>query len=381
MEKNSEDIENLLPKYLRGETSPEENALIDRCRESDPDMRERWDEASGIWESLNGDKVADRPGNRKQELLRDTLKSISAKENSKPKKRFPLAIAASLALLLAAGVSVWLTSDSGNDLATAEPNDVVFSFPETSPISLNEIRNGDRSVYDDSDSLVRLDALKKIKTSEAVTIRVPYGKRIRVRLEDGTTVWINSGTTLTVPEQAETGPRRVKVRGEAFFSVAHAGRPFVVDAGLALIKVYGTEFNVNNYPESEASSVTLVEGSVALFSESIADSVLLAPEQRAVLTSRNGYKVDNVKTEAFTSWKDNILFFENQSFKQLTPILERWYGVSISDPDNRMEGARFTGIFDETDSLEIVMTAFCRREDFGFEINDGFVRITAKPAK
>ena len=57
----------------------------------------------------------------------------------------------------------------------------------------------------------------------------------------------------------------VNVTGEAYFDVAHdADKPFIVQTEGMRIVVHGTKFNVDAFPGSENTLVSLVEGSVSL---------------------------------------------------------------------------------------------------------------------
>ena len=60
-------------------------------------------------------------------------------------------------------------------------------------------------------------------------VEVPDGQYIRLTLEDGTAVWLNAGTRLEYPVVFNRSKRQVKISGEAIFDVTHeADRPFVV---------------------------------------------------------------------------------------------------------------------------------------------------------
>ena len=56
-------------------------------------------------------------------------------------------------------------------------------------------------------------------SNNSLSVFVPNGERISMTLTDGTTVWLNSGTTLEYPAVFARGERRVKVTGEAMFDV------------------------------------------------------------------------------------------------------------------------------------------------------------------
>src|SRR5690606_4798335 len=94
------------------------------------------------------------------------------------------------------------------------------------------------------------------------------GERVAVRLPDGSAVTLNSGSTLRYARRFEAWPfvpaptRTVRLDGEAFFEVAHTGRPFVVETFDARVEVLGTAFGVRAHPSDGATRVTLASGRV-----------------------------------------------------------------------------------------------------------------------
>ncbi len=126
----------------------------------------------------------------------------------------------------------------------------------------------------------------KVQDQEVVynTLKVPYGKRFKLQLSDGTVVSLNSGTTLKYPEQfGLNGKRNVYLTGEAFFEVAKdKTHPFIVHANKVEVEVLGTKFNVSAYPENPTVNSTLIEGSIQMAeAENKSNAVLIAPNQMA----------------------------------------------------------------------------------------------------
>jgi ferric-dicitrate binding protein FerR (iron transport regulator) len=75
--------------------------------------------------------------------------------------------------------------------------------------------------------------------------------------------------------------------------------------------------------------VTLVEGKVNVVSSS-GESSLLRPNQQAVIAVNSAeVSTKDVNVLRFTSWKDNILFFEHTTLAQAIAEIESWYAVSI----------------------------------------------------
>lgn len=85
----------------------------------------------------------------------------------------------------------------------------------------------------------------------------------RVTLPDGSTVTLNSGSSISYGESFGKKDRKVSAKGRAFFDVAkNGGKPFIVDAEGLEIRVLGTKFDVA--PQRGKVVVSLVEGSVTL---------------------------------------------------------------------------------------------------------------------
>jgi transmembrane sensor len=105
--------------------------------------------------------------------------------------------------------------------------------------------------------------------SQPVTVATAAGERTVVTLPDGSTAELNGATTIEYPRGFASLPmvgssaRRVRLEGEAFFSVVERDRPFRVETPNARVEVVGTEFNVHaprdNIPTTR---VTVASGRV-----------------------------------------------------------------------------------------------------------------------
>lgn len=88
------------------------------------------------------------------------------------------------------------------------------------------------------------------------------GEQMNVDLPDGSVMLVNTGTRLSVHFTGDA--RRVTLeRGEAHFDVAHEpARPFVVEAGTAVVRAIGTAFTVHVHEEE--LEVTVTDGEVEI---------------------------------------------------------------------------------------------------------------------
>ncbi|POY36280.1 hypothetical protein C3K47_11025 [Solitalea longa] len=173
------------------------------------------------------------------------------------------------------------------------------------------------------------------------TLVVPRTKDYKIKLSDGTEVWLNSDSELKFPLEFSADQRVVYLKGEAFFKVAkNPKKPFIVKVSESLdVQVLGTSFNVNSYASS-AIKVALVEGSVKLNSKG--DESLLKPGFMATYSPASGFSQSTFDEQQVLSWMQGIYFFNNADLSEINEIVQRWYDVKImaeSGADISISGA------------------------------------------
>jgi hypothetical protein len=165
------------------------------------------------------------------------------------------------------------------------------------------------------------------------TIDVPYGKRFKLKLSDGTIVHLNSGSTFTFPVSFIEGMDRVvHLSGEAFFDVARDNlNLFKVYSTGSLAEVYGTKFNFRNYEEDNFSEIILTEGSLGVMNTTDqSEIVIIKPGDKAKVDYSEGHiKLTKVNTVLYTSWIDGRIIFRDESLFNMMRKLERIYNVII----------------------------------------------------
>ena len=96
-------------------------------------------------------------------------------------------------------------------------------------------------------------------------IKAPLGARSEIRLNDGTEVMLNAGSSIKYRSDYNLLNRDLVLEGEAYFKVAkNMNLPLVVNAGNINIKATGTEFNVKAYSDEGIIETTLVNGEVEI---------------------------------------------------------------------------------------------------------------------
>lgn len=181
------------------------------------------------------------------------------------------------------------------------------------------------------------------------TLTVPYGKKFELQLSDGTTAFLNSGSSLKYPIKFLKGmDRQVFLTGEVFLDVRKDSvHPFILNADNLSVQVLGTKFNVSAYPEDETSDVVLVEGSVKLYGDKEGmEPVFLKPGFKGSYYKKNNHiDTQEVITGIYTSWMNGGLVFRNMSFQNILKKIERHYNVTIINKNQRLSYEKFNANF------------------------------------
>lgn len=176
------------------------------------------------------------------------------------------------------------------------------------------------------------------------TISTPRAGQYRIKLPDGTGVWLNAASSIRFPTVFPTEERVVEIVGEAYFEVAKVSKnskrvPFKVKSGNQIIEVLGTRFNVNSYADEGAIKTTLLEGSIKLKVSGAEDrGVLLKPGDQARLVTNfrkndsrqaRPFEVKQIDTSNVIAWKEGYFRFDNVGLPELMRQLARWYDMEV----------------------------------------------------
>lgn len=186
------------------------------------------------------------------------------------------------------------------------------------------------------------------------------GQMKEFELPDHSKVWLNSGSSLLVPDRFDGSARHVYLTGEAYFDVAHDKKKrFIVNTQKEEIHVHGTKFSVTAYLATPYTSTILEEGSVEItFKEQPGKpSVFLKPGEEAYYSHQTGeLAVREVDASKRTNWKSGDLNFYNDPLPVITNCLEQKYGVKFFFLDKASEEISFSGDFTRSE-LEEVLSA------------------------
>lgn len=307
--------------------------FLDRMQEGDQQALEQWlaeseqnaleyQAALDAWHCIGA--LADRKDEFAEELYPKRKKYSVFK--------WPLAMAASLVVAVAAGFMIW-----NNDPAVQPDNQIVSYATAT-------------------------------------------GEQKTINLEDGSTVTLNTNSRLIVDFNADRR-RLILERGEGFFEVAkNESQPFVLNAGERSVTVLGTEFNVRL--SGLQLDVAVSEGEVAVHRRrdkvtALANTIELNGNAKNTLVkpatqyrlkagtaarfsgvlgdSSSTVVASSVAAGKFPPWRYGLLRVDNEPLYQVVKELNRYAKEKILIEDSRIMHLKLSGVF-QVDSIDAILS-------------------------
>jgi transmembrane sensor len=203
---------------------------------------------------------------------------------------------------------------------------------------------------------------------------------VEVILGDGTHVTVNRHSTLRYKKKFVAEERKVILVGEAWFEVARdTSRPFVIDAGTALVEVLGTSFNVNAYKANSVVEITVESGLVAMSAKKDQKDVIVMKagsggtyhkrqKELKLLASADPNKI---------SWKTRDLYFEGSSLLEVAELLNKVYGAELVIGNPALSSCEITVTFKDQ-SLDAILTVLEKTLDLEISRSGDKIRLDGK---
>ena len=319
-------------RLYSGEMSAQEEQAIAAWRRQSPVHEREFQHVLSLWE------------------LSNSLYQPSTTAGPDRHKHLKLALSAvaSVAFVLIAGAYVW---KADLPLWEAEPPG------KSSPLFAHEIAPpGSRPDAGESAPTIA-SRLSEIGLNERLNetryLHTAAGEVDTVGLADGSSVTLNSATTIQISFN-EQERHVAMLGGEAFFDVAsEPDRPFVIDTGTQIIRVLGTKFNVQK--ANGDVRVAVLEGTVAVSRSSSTE-----PEQHH--KSTEGYLLEAGSMGSFSAlaevivpdnhaqvlkaqgWREGIFRFSDEPLSAVIQEFNRYRTKKIRIKDAAAD-LRISGIF------------------------------------
>lgn len=212
-------------------------------------------------------------------------------------------------------------------------------------------------------------------------VYVPKGERLQMMFQDGTRVYLNSDTRLRYPKKFGLRKREMELSGEGYFKVAKDKRPFVVDLDGPSVHVKGTEFNIQNYPESKIITVCLDEGKINM--RLVSEKEISVRQGQEVIYDKENDEcliLTDKDMHYESMWKQNIIAFKDTPWVKVEEELGRWYNVTFEVKDKIPQDLLITLISKQT-ALENVLRDLQKITPLAFvyDSDKGHVEVYHRP--
>ncbi len=351
----------LLHKYFRGETSPQEEKLIMDWAEASGDNYREYLEERKIWNALlvHYYNIENKSSHTKRVSLLHLYKYAAA-----------VAV-----IILTVGIYITFTNKTPDILSLQEISEPTLLINNKEHIALTQksfsIEKKAAKIQNDhkNNKLSYLQQDKFSQQKEVMTNRllIPHGKTYQLTLSDGTIVTLNAESELIFPSQFNPQTREVELKGEAYFQVAkNQDRPFIVHTDQLDIRVLGTTFNVSSYAEEKTMRTTLIEGSVSI--EQNGSTQLIQPSEQYIYNKEND-KIDIqvVDTNIYTSWTNNEYIFKNTTLEDILTQIGHWYKFQTTYEASSLKEKRFTFTIGRDASLDQIIRFINNTEEIYIE--------------
>jgi len=204
------------------------------------------------------------------------------------------------------------------------------------------------------------------------------GKEKRIELSDGSLILLANNSEVIYRQPFDEMSREIRLIGKAYFKVAKdTTRPFSVISGEISTTALGTEFTVTAFKESKQIVVRLYEGRVVIkpldkLNKKMKKEVYLLPGQEFVYGSNNVvknkvYKKNSLPEQVLNeekflddpsipeNEKGSWYMFNNQQLASVIDQLSALYNVKIDYDRKDVQNVYFTGKYERTESLEIIL--------------------------
>jgi ferric-dicitrate binding protein FerR (iron transport regulator) len=221
--------------------------------------------------------------------------------------------------------------------------------------------------------------IKSQSNEKLISITARKGHLATIKLPDGSTIWLNSGSTITYPEKFAAKREVQLVNGEAFFDVKHdKAHPFIVRYGNLHTQVLGTSFNIKYYKKLNDVRITVVRGLVEVGNQSKSFG-MITPDKEIIYSQKDkSYNTRVINSKKVAAWKSKEINLYDVPFEDLILTLENLYSVKVNYNHEKMKDVVTTIYFKSSDDIKTVLEIITTIHDLNYTVAGREVTLASK---
>ena len=199
-----------------------------------------------------------------------------------------------------------------------------------------------------------------------ITVSTERGSETVINLTDGTSVRLNSESSLKYKRNFNSESRIINLSGEGYFQVVKGDYPFTVNTQYGKVTVLGTKFNV--LARNENVEIVVNEG-----------AIYFIPKQGKLKTGKVIVKAGhyaNTNDPApqplphpeYPGWIHDKLILNNTNLEIVCAKIERKFNVNIELASDQLHDISITGVINAVDLDGVLTTlAILSKRSYRFE--------------
>lgn len=329
----------LVAGHIRGGLTDDELAELEAWLNESEHNRQLF--TSLVDEATRAETMDDFESADTESYLEKSKAALRLENRRRTMRLLPYGIA-----IAAAACAIWFFMRPGTELEPQNPKleplasqedilpgveQAILTLAEGREVRLGDIKGdsvlGAATVHGGSAELEYTSATEDAQEQWHL-LSIPRKGFFKLRLSDGTQVWLNAESSIRYPAKFTGKERRVELSGEAYFEIVHnEARPFVVQIAGMEIHDLGTAFNVNGYSDEPVVTTSLVHGRVELLQPG-GQKAMLKPGQEAQWGGQR-FVVKAFDTTMVAPWKKGEFKFSNTPLETILRQVARWYDAEI----------------------------------------------------
>jgi len=174
------------------------------------------------------------------------------------------------------------------------------------------------------------------------TVSTQTGERKTVILPDGTSLMLNSVSTIRISANFPSNRNIQLVDGEVFFDVKHDPKhPFIIKSGRLTTQVLGTAFNIRAYSQLGKMTVGVVRGKVGVRLDNQPSHFLIKGQQMAYQNSDQSIRLMKLD-EQNMAWQKGNMVLNNASFEEMSILMAKNFGIQVYTNQQDLKTKHFT---------------------------------------
>ena len=199
-----------------------------------------------------------------------------------------------------------------------------------------------------------------------ITVSAERGGQAEINLTDGTSVKLNSESSLKYKRNFNSESRIVKLSGEGYFQVVKGDYPFTVETLYGTVTVLGTKFNI--HARNENVEVVVNEGAISFIPKQD------KPKSDKVIVKAGHYSNNNdpipqsLPHPEYPGWINDKLILNKTNLEIVCAKIERKFDVNIELASDHLHDISITGVINAVDLDGVLTTlAILSKRSYRFE--------------